>query len=179
MKKILCIGIALMLLLTFAACTKEDKPSETSATSTTATTTAAASTAPTAKVSTTQATTAKATDISFIYSGYWYENSGNKVTVYRFEKSGAVTASTYRRKNIGNDSDEPDMVLTGTCRRQGDTTLLVCPDSDAPDEIYTYTAANGALQRESDDPEGAGTNALQNFDKLSKDYARSMLLGDN
>ena len=182
MKRIFVIILSLALLISFAACAKEkDKPTTTTADSTTATTAKASekTTAPTTKNK--ESTTAnKENDITFIYNGYWYMNEGNKVTVFKFEPSGSVTVNTYRRKNIGSADNAPDSVIYGSFKDLKNGTISVCPDNESPDEVYTYiTDAENTLKLVNDDPEGESTLQLINFNTLSKDNARRMMLEDN
>ena len=182
MKRILVIALSLALLISFAACAKEkDKPTTTTADSTTATTAKVSEKTTESTTKSKESTTAKkAGDISFIYNGYWYMNEGNKVTVLKFEPSGSVTVNTYRRKNIASADNAPDSVIYGSFKDLKNGSLSVCPDNESPDEVYTYTVGTGnTLSQVNDDPEGESTLQLQNFNTLSKDNARRMMLGEN
>ena len=182
MKRILVIVLSLALLISFAACAKEkDKPTTTTAPSTTATTAKTTETTSETSTKEKESTTAKkAGDISFIYNGYWYMNEGNKVTVLKFEPSGSVTVNTYRRKNIASADNAPDSVIYGSFKDLKNGSLSVIPDNESPEEAYTYTVGAGnSLQCVNDDPEGQSTLQLQNFNTLSKDNARRMMLGEN
>ena len=107
-------------------------------------------------------------------------NEGTKVTVLKFEPSGSVTVNTYRRKNIASADNAPDSVIYGSFKDLKNGSLSVCPDNESPDEVYTYTVGAGnTLSQVNDDPEGESTLQLQNFNTLSKDNARRMMLGEN
>ena len=182
MKRILIITLSLALLISFAACGKEkDKPTTTTAASTTAEAAKVSETTSETSTKEKESTTAKkAGDISFIYNGYWYMNEGNKVTVLKFEPSGSVTVNTFRRKNIASADNAPDSVIYGSFKDLKNGSISVCPDNESPDEVYTCTVGtDGTLSMVNDDPEGESTLQLQNFNTLSKDNARRMMLGEN
>ena len=167
MKRILIITLSLALLISFAACGKEkDKPTTTTAASTTAEATKVSETTSETSTKEKESTTAKkAGDISFIYNGYWYMNEGNKVTVLKFEPSGSVTVNTFRRKTIAAGDNAPDSVIYGSFKDLKNGSITVGTD--------------GTLSMVNDDPEGESTLQLQNFNTLSKDNARRMMLGEN
>ncbi|MBR2590589.1 MAG: hypothetical protein IKE65_06665 [Clostridia bacterium] len=182
MKRLIVITLALALLCGFSACSKNKDATTTSesASTTAAATQEQTTTEKQTTAKTTKSTTAKKADISAIYSGYWYKNEGNKVLVLKFEKSGSVTVSTYRRKTIASDTNEPDSVLYGSFKDKGNGTLSVCYDNENPEESDLYTLQeNGVLSCKADDPEGEKTVRLVHFDKLDKDTARQVLLGEN
>ena len=166
----LCVA----LLFSFSACsfikepTTTQKPSETTSATTT-------TTLPTTE---TESTTAAKTDISFIYSGYWYQNDGNKIIAMQFEKDGSVIVNTFRRKNITASPDTPDSVIYGSFTDNGDGTLTVRPDNEFPEEAYLYTADSAAqkLTYTNEDPQaGASQVTLHCFDDLSKANAAKLL----
>ncbi|MBR0414729.1 MAG: hypothetical protein IJI67_06640 [Clostridia bacterium] len=179
MKRIFCILLAALLLLSFAACSKNKNKDKT----TTATTTAATSTtqkqtsqATTAK----EGTTAKKTDISYIYKGFWYKNESNKVVVLQFSKDGKVTVNLYRRNSLADGADAPDSTSKGSFQDNGDGTLRVFLDSEQQDTFDVYkVSADGTLICQNDDPEGSSTIQLQHFDTLDSDNAATVLFGDN
>lgn len=175
MKRILILLLAGALVLGFAACAKKKDD--------TTSTTAKATTQTTAD-STNEGTTKESeekTDIRFIYNGYWYQNDENKVIVYLFNEDGTLTAATYRKKTISNNSNQPDYVTNGTFKNNGDGTLNVYPDSENEDEmlVYTVDATAKKLTCTRDDPQGASHTDLVNYDSLSRQIAKSVLLGDN
>lgn len=179
MKKILLVSISILLILSFSACSFEkDKPTTTAPTSEQVQTTTSQ---PVSETTTEQETTQKKVDISFIYSGYWYKNEGNKVLALKFDKDGSLTVSTYRRKNISSASNEPDSVIYGRFSDNADGSLKIYPDNEFEDEFYIYTldSDNKTMTAINDDPEGSSEIKLVNFSELSKKNAKQVLLGDN
>ena len=179
MKRIILILFAAALLISFAACKKEkEQTSSTTLTSSTEASTAATQPSTTSSESTTSAKT----DISFIYKGYWYKNEGTRVVALKFEKDGNLVLNTYRRKNITTADDAPDSIIYGSYRDNGNGELTVYPDNEFPEEFYTYTADPNTktLSCLNEDPQASTKpEALKNADKLDKQTARSILLGDN
>ncbi|MBQ6381676.1 MAG: hypothetical protein IJJ41_08790 [Clostridia bacterium] len=180
MKRLCTVLLAMVVLLGFAACSK-DKSDPTTTKKAATTTTAAQTQKETTTATTKKSETAKAKsiDTSFIYSGYWYKNAANKVLVFQFGKDGSVTVNHYRRNNIANEDNQPDAVFYGSFKDNGDGTLTVYEDNEVPDEYDIYRAsAEGKLICENDDPEGSSTIELQHFDTLSKENAASVLFGE-
>ena len=176
MKRIIVVSLALALLLSFAACKKENEPVTTSKTAPQTTTEA-----PTSEKTTVSTTESKKADISFIYSGYWYKNEGNQVLALKFDKDGSLTVNTFRRKNIASSSNSPDSIIYGSFKQADDETLSVTPDNEFPEVnyIYEFDAETKSLTAIDSDPQGASKIKLENFDELSKKNAKNLLLGEN
>ena len=176
MKKILLMILCVGLVLSCAACALQKEPTTTQDTSgTTAPSTQATTAAPTTQA---QSTTVAKADISFIYSGYWYQNDGNKILAMRFEKDGSVVVNTFRRKNLTASPDKPDSVIYGSFTDNGDGTLTVRPDNEFPEEAYLYTA-DSALEKltyTKEDPQASEAQIeLHCFNTLSKANAAKLL----
>ena len=176
MKRVLVLTLALALLLSFAACKKDNKQDTTKQTAPQTVTEE-----PTSEITTAATTEPEKSDISFIYNGYWYKNEGNQVLALKFDKDGSLTVNTYRRKNITSASNEPDSIIYGSFKQNEDKTLTVTPDNEFPEVYYIYEIDFEAksLTATDSDPQGSSKTKLTNFSELSKTNARTLLLGEN